>query len=37
MVLEVLEQIVGPAGLEQQAIVPVIIGVIVVLYANKAY
>ena len=37
MVLEVLEQIVGPAGLEQQAIVPVIIGVIVVLYANKEY
>ena len=37
MVLEVLEQIVGPAGLEQQAIVPVIFGVIVVLYDNKAY
>lgn len=37
MILEVLEQVVGPAGFEPQAAIPIIIGVIVVLYAGDVH
>lgn len=37
MILDNLAQVVGPAGIEPQAVVPVIIIGIVVLWSGKAY
>lgn len=37
MILDNLALIVGPAGIEPQAVFPVVIGIIVVLYSSPAY
>ena len=37
MTLATLQQAVGPAGIEPQAALPIIVGVVILLYAAPAY